>query len=158
MPAERSKKLKERLELARQINNWGTEMPPCSYCERNDRKCCVAESSTRCGECVRRGQKCDVEGPSLSDWASLEREEQRLQSEKTEALAKVMRLERQQQFLRQRGKDMLKRGLKTMDELDAAEEKERKDKEREERLQAEANAAALAFPLVPDGLLELPEF
>jgi hypothetical protein len=53
---------------------------------------------------------------------------------------------------------MLRRGLKTLDELDAAEEKEREDKKREEHLQAEANAAALAFPLVPDDLLELPEF
>ena len=38
--------------------------------------------------------------------------------------ARLARLERQQEFLRKRGRDMLRRGLQTLDELDAAEEKE----------------------------------
>ena len=55
----------------------------------------------------------------------LKREEERLDREEEETLSKLLRLRKQKRLIRTRGKDMLRRGLKTLDELDAAEEAER---------------------------------
>jgi len=97
-------------------------MAPCQYCERNQRKCIKAEeSSARCNECVRRGSRCDTAGPSLSDWESLDRQQERLDQEEEEAMAKILRLRKQKALLRKRGKEMLRRGLKTLDEFDELE-------------------------------------
>jgi hypothetical protein len=72
-------------------------------------------------------------------------EEERLEKERETALllaeqslARARRLEKQQKFLRSRGKDMVRRGLKTLDELDEAEAKERQMES--ERATAEAAA------------------
>jgi hypothetical protein len=153
MPPERSKKIKEREALAARIRDAGYEMPPCSHCERHGRKCLVLpQDSGRCSECVWRGFKCDVEGIPVSDWSSLEREEKRIRQERKETLAKLLRLDKQEEFLRTRGIAMLRRGLKTLDELDAAEEKERKEKEAKEaaKLQA-AQAAEAVMPSFVEG-------
>ncbi|OBT70528.1 hypothetical protein VF21_10439, partial [Pseudogymnoascus sp. 05NY08] len=63
-------------------------------------------------------------GPEHPDWVKLEREEDRLDREEEETLSKLLRLRKQKRLIRTRGKDMLRRGLKTLDELDAAEEAE----------------------------------
>jgi hypothetical protein len=160
MPPLRSK-YKERVELALRIEQSGFEMPACSYCERNNRSCIVASNdSGRCSECVRRGARCDVEGPSSGDFQSLLREEERLSRERKETLAKLLRLDRQQEFLRTKGREMLRRGLKTMDELDEAEEKEKQEREKENAARAAETTAApeqadpfadlgLEYPLLP---------
>ena len=41
--------------------------------------------------------------------------------------ARLAHLEKQQEFLCRRGRDMLRRGFYTLDELEAVEEKERQD-------------------------------
>jgi hypothetical protein len=60
----------------------------------------------------------------VSDWSSLEREEKRIRQERKETLAKLLRLNKQEEFLQTRSIAMLQRSLKTLDELDAAKEKE----------------------------------
>jgi hypothetical protein len=83
----------------------------------------------------------------VRDWDALEREEERIRVARREAVellartsAKLARLDKQQEFLRRRGRDMLRRGLKTMDELDEVEEKEKT--EAAQRASAEAAQAA----------------
>lgn len=147
MPPERTLPNKKRLEretLSRRIKRCGFEMSPaCSTCEQHSRKCIVLpQDSGRCSECVWRGFKCDATGVPESDWSALEREEQRIRQEKKETLAKLLRLERQEEFLRERGMKMLRRGLKTLDELDEVEEKERKEKEEAERREREGRPTA----------------
>jgi hypothetical protein len=135
-------KSRQKNALADKIQRTGIEMPSCSRCERQGLSCVVASDTTRCGECVRSKSKCDVAGPSLSDWYSLEREEKRLEEEEKATLAKLLRLHTQKASLRSRGREMLRRGLKSLDELDAAEEAEK--------------VAAAAIPL-PTGDFEFPE-
>jgi hypothetical protein len=146
---------KKRSRLADYIDREGVEMFPCSNCMKHKRPCVCSDtsSSKRCGECVRRGIKCDVEGIPVSDWDTLDREEYRLetaemvaeeslrkaQEQMNLALNRLARLKKQKRFLRERGKDMLTRGLKTLDELDEAEEKEKQEKEK-----AAAEAARLS--------------
>ena len=48
-------------------------------------------------------------------------------------MAKILRLEKQKALLKERAKEMSRRGLKFLEELDAAEEKERQEKEEQER-------------------------
>jgi len=139
-------KLKERLALAQRITATGIEMPPCSRCEKKELKCVVSDDSRRCGECVRTNARCDAGGPSTSEWEKLEREERRLQEEEEEAMAKILRLRKQQRLFRSRAKDMLRRGLKTMDELDEAEEKERAAAEQAARQGGEVNASSEVPP------------
>ena len=98
------------------------------------------EKSQRCGECVRRGVKCDALQTSVDDLQSLRMEEDRLKFERDMAfeaamagLARVRELELRQAELRERGREMLRRGLKTLDELDEAEEKEKKESPNERR-------------------------
>jgi hypothetical protein len=63
----------------------------------------------------------------------LERKEERLEREEEETLAKLLRLRKQRKFLRTRGKEMLRRGLQTLDELDMVEEQERQEADRKEK-------------------------
>jgi len=139
MPPIRSPKLKERQKLADEIQKLGIEMSPCSLCSKHDRKCIISDDGSRCSECTRRGKKCDAKGPSLADWEALDREENRLRREEEEtstllmesvtkvqeAAAKLQRLKKTQRLWKTRAREMLRRGLKTMDELDAAEAAER---------------------------------
>ena len=163
MTADSQRKKREQFALGNHIARVGVEMSPCSFCERNGKKCVVVPSERpRCAECVRIGKKCDVEGIPASDWAAVEREEFRLdsaemlaedtlrkaQAEMNEAVNRLSRLRKQKQFLRRRAADMLRRGLRTMDELDAAEEEERLERERKEKeveqREREAQAATSA--------------
>jgi len=83
-------------------------MPPCSRCEKKQLKCIVSDDSKRCNECVRTNAWCDAGGPSASEWEKLECEERRLQEEEEEAMAKILRLRKQQRLFRSRAKDMLR--------------------------------------------------
>ena len=85
-------KYKERILLACTIENLGVEMSPCSFCERNNRKCIVDDSSKRCSKCVRHGASYNVEGPSSSDIESMLHEMERLNREDEEAMAKILHL------------------------------------------------------------------
>jgi hypothetical protein len=95
--------------------------------------------SSRCAECVRTKSKCDgLEDswdrnvPKLSDWESLDQQEERLRREEEEAMSKILRLRKQQDFLRKRRKEMSRRGLKFLDELDEVERRETEEKKERE--------------------------
>jgi CO dehydrogenase/acetyl-CoA synthase beta subunit len=104
---------------------------------------------------------CDVEGIPVGEWRSLEVETDRLEREKEVAFAqleaaqrtalesasRIRRLEKQERFLKSKGKDMVRRGLKTLDELEEAEEKERQMESERATVEAAAmpsNAPALS--------------
>ena len=108
-------------------------MSPCTRCKERGLRCLTSPMSKRCNECVRSNSRgCNVSAPSENEWLSLQKEEERLRSETratrdtvATALARLNRLEQQQDLLKTRGAEMLRRGLKTLDELDAAEARER---------------------------------
>ncbi|KAF7867237.1 hypothetical protein EAF04_005320 [Stromatinia cepivora] len=144
-PVRTAKSTNNRVLLYQRIKESGLIMSPCSRCAARGLECRVLEDSRRCGECIRANGsgKCDVFGPSASDWEALDREERRIEQELREALSKQLRLLTQQRSLRSRAGEMLRRGLKTLDELDEAEEKERLEKERMEK---EKSDSALSAP------------
>jgi hypothetical protein len=167
-----SRKTLESIALAFRIerSSAAIEMAPCSFCRRHGRRCIAVEpqasddvKSSRCSECVRhRRPKCDYTSklPSLRDWESIDRQRQKLKAEEEEAMAKILRLRKQQRFLDDREQEMLRRGLSTLEELDQAEASEKVETERLEA-QALALTEASAFlsnpSLDPEALTDLPE-
>jgi hypothetical protein len=123
-------------------------MVACSRCERAGRSDqCIGMPTglpnRRCAECSRQGKTCDFVSrnrmPELSDWDSIDRQRERLKSEEEaaiavsqEAMAKVLRLRKQQRFLDERERKMIEAGMNSLDELDKLEERERLEKERAE--------------------------
>jgi hypothetical protein len=140
---ESERKSLESAALAERILSSGFEMTGelrCSSCIRQGRECIVSGLSRRCASCVQLGLgSCDVMGPSAADWARLKREEERLAAEETaafaeflrlkaletEALARALRLRKQQASLKTRGLEMMRRGVNSVDALDALEAQER---------------------------------
>lgn len=99
-----------------------------------------SSESRRCSECVQSKVRCDLRDdpwgnhvPSLSDWASIEKQKQRLEEQEEEAMAKILRLRKQKRLLIEREREMACRGLKYLDELDKAEQKEREEEGRREQ-------------------------
>jgi len=162
MSSETIKKRKERLNLIHYIEDNGDKMIPCSTCRRRNRKCVVApDRSDRCSECIRAKVPCNVkasladmwedEVPSMTDWESIEKQEEKLREQEEEAMSKILRLRKQQRLLCQRRDEMAKRGLKFLDELDAAEEKERKEKELAQAAQTTDTSVPTVEPILdPD--------
>lgn len=133
-------------------------MAPCSRCEKSGLECRTLPESKRCGECVKSGyMKCDVSGLSPSEWDILTQEEARLEAEEEaaalaeqEAFSRRMEIRKRQKELRDRGSEMLRRGLRTLDELDAAEDKERREREQEEERQRVATETVGSSSAVVD--------
>lgn len=143
MSSSKHTKIKERIALADKIKSSGIEMLPCARCDKRALPCLVSGDSSRCSECVRAGQKCDISGPSVADWERLRKEEERLEREQElaeqailqahqaaiAALARSQRLKKQRALLKQRGSEMIRRGAATLDELDDLEAKEKENAE-----------------------------
>jgi hypothetical protein len=154
MPPVRSSS-NRRSDLFVRSVSFGGEMIPCTACEKKGFRCVkLSEGASRCAECIRRGlSRCDAGGPVPSDWVSLDRAKETLEREEEEAqeeherlvasgLAKIRRIRAQRRFLRDREREMLRRGLASLDELDEVEEKEKKDREEAEQREREAQVAA----------------
>ncbi|PQE06812.1 hypothetical protein CJF30_00008729 [Rutstroemia sp. NJR-2017a BBW] len=58
----------------------------CSRCSEKNLECRVLPGADRCGECTKSvgRDSCDVFGSSASSWASVQREEARLEAEEEE--------------------------------------------------------------------------
>jgi hypothetical protein len=106
----------------------------CSRCEKRNLKCIVSnkENSGCCSECVLRRAKCNAKGIPVSEWQALKLETDCLKQESKAAMRAVCknitclkRLKKQKKFLKSKGKDMVRYGLKMLDKLEEAEEKER---------------------------------
>jgi len=168
----RAKLIKERTRrLAARVRDNGVIMPSCSRCLRQKEVCCVSADSERCAHCILAGGnvQCDVWGPTPSEWVKLEKTEkeladdlrlaeeaqQRLMNHLFEAQAKVLRIRKQREMFRARASEMLRRGFKSLRDLEATEDKERLAEEGErlvtEQAQSEGEASALADPAaLPD--------
>jgi hypothetical protein len=158
MRTQPAKKRKESEALASRIKRSGFEMFPCSNCERENKRCLVSdrENSGRYSEYVLQKASCNVEGILVSEWQSLKVEEERLQHESEAAMRAVCknmsclkRFKKQKKFLKSKGKDMVRRSLKTLDKLEEVEEKEKQMEEERAATRAAATVCALA-PSKPD--------
>ena len=159
------KKRKESKALASCIKRTSFEMFLCSRCEKRNLKCVVLdkENSGHCSKYVLQGTPCDVKGIPVREQCSLKVKEERLEHEREAALlltkqslARARCLKKQQKFLKSKGKDIVCRGLKTLDELEEVKERERQiETERAAATQIYGQAAA-ANPFARIKILLLP--
>jgi hypothetical protein len=163
----------QRFQLARLIEESVDSMeitPRCGCCERDNLRCIVAldkATSKRCSECVRKKNVCDAMAdpwkrnvPSREDFAALTRQERSYEEQEEEAMAKILRLRKQKRLLQKRRVEMSRRGLQFLDELDAAEQKEKDAAEQKEKEVSEkaitpsSPSFDLLLPTQPDWLSE----
>ncbi|APA11525.1 hypothetical protein SS1G_04938 [Sclerotinia sclerotiorum 1980 UF-70] len=126
----------------------------CSRCFEKNLECRVLPNATRYGECVKSvgSGRCDVYGHSAGDWSRVSSEEDRLRREEEaavqvsqEAVAKILRLRKQQRVLREKAGKMLQHDLRTIEALEEFEaEEERLEKERIEREKSNPGSSAPA--------------
>jgi len=115
-------------------------MSPCNRCRPSGLVCKVSRDSKRCGNCVRRGYTdCDAKVISGDAFDRVDRERARLDEawnkerdrlraaalEQRQALEKMERLERLRSFLDKREGEMIRRGVDSVEELEAIETEER---------------------------------
>jgi hypothetical protein len=115
--------------------------------------------SRRYADYVRLGKSCDVEAPSSIQWETLEKAKNKLEAA-TEAAemefitvsavaaeisARLARLRRQRKLLKRRGAEILRRGVSSLNELEALEEQEA-DANRVVEPSASPPSSQLSFP------------
>jgi hypothetical protein len=131
--------------LANRIELRGVTMPSCGHCQKHSLVCVVSVDSNSCSNCVRRQRKnCDAKEISEGAFLVLDRERERLDAawasaqsqallaaqSQQQAWAKMARVEKLKGLLAVREGELIRRGVKTIEELEKLEEEERLEKER----------------------------
>jgi hypothetical protein len=105
---------------------------PCSRCLRRGEVCVMDSKSRNCASCTRYGRKCEKRFHSDKEWDALERAESKIDAELrlaeekhvelsqqfAQTLARIVRLRKQKQFLKERGKKMLDHDTVVIDRFD----------------------------------------
>ncbi|KAK3320047.1 hypothetical protein B0T19DRAFT_433681 [Cercophora scortea] len=103
------KVLSERI-LASYIINFGTTPTmPCANCFRHQRKCQMAEGSSRYSECLTR--KVSYDGADVSY-----RQRKKMESEEQQLLERLLFLKKQQKILRDYGEALFRRNIQDFKE------------------------------------------
>lgn len=137
MPRKNPRKRDYHQLLSITICTTGIEMPfSCDRCSSLNKHCIVSEksSSKACSECVLAKKSCSFSVVSfpregleryLKAHTKLEQERKAAIEELARASAKVARLERQSEFLRERGSRLVQESIASLEQLEALEEAER---------------------------------
>ncbi|KAM0133037.1 hypothetical protein ACHAO1_006398 [Botrytis cinerea] len=122
----------------------------CSRCLKKNLECRVLPNAARCGECIKSvgSGRCDVYGHSVGDWFRVNSEEDCLRCEEEEAMAKILRLRRQQRVLREKAGKMLQHDLHTIEALEEFEAEEQRLES--ERIEREKEQASNSFVVAGD--------
>jgi hypothetical protein len=140
--SESERKTREREDLAGHIDSMGETMPSCTGCKDKGIECVADPGNTRsekCSACIRTKISCDVkvaledrwdaQVPNESDWAKINKQLEKLDSEEEAAMAKILRARKLKAMLRKRRDEMGRRGVRYLADLDELKEKERKELE-----------------------------
>jgi hypothetical protein len=119
--------LKNRILQSSEIRKNGFIVEfPCEHCRFNDLDCIMDDKNSKCAACTRRGRPCERRFHSEKEWNKLKESEQQVSRELSEALsqqaelsAKIARLFRQQEFLRERGVNMKDHNRKLLEIMDS---------------------------------------
>lgn len=145
-------RVKERIRQADSIKEKGHVVEnSCEYCFLKGTPCIMDSKNRNCASCTRRGRKCEKRFHGDREWNELKRNEKKLQDQLSEALAeqarvsaKVARLFKQQQFLKDRGEKMLDHDSNVLERLDEENPLSAEELQELERLADEQEAAQLA--------------
>ncbi|KAM0124397.1 hypothetical protein ACHAO1_011058 [Botrytis cinerea] len=165
MPPVRTTSIHDPAFLSARVARSGSKREPCALCFQTGRDCLVDEElSKRYSACIRfKKGRCYPGFAMPSQYESLERQQEQLRLEEEKAFAesqvlsaksqeltaRILRLRRQQDFLRKREKEMIRRDLRTLEELDLAEENERLEKEKLEKEHVEKESVNVGAAPTP---------
>ena len=146
-----SRQQQNRITLSSRINRVGKMVFPCSRCAQQKVECRRILGAKKCGNCTRRGCKCDVQDVTAPQFERIDKERQRIKSEIRQsreameaAMARWKRFERLQESLEEREAELIRRGLDNIEELERVEAEEK----------AASSLASAPSPLDPITLLE----
>ena len=145
-------RVKERVRQADNIKDKGHVVEnPCEHCFLKGIPCIMDSKNRNCASCTRRGRKCEKRFHNDREWNELKRNEKQIQAQLAEALAeqaqisaKVARLFKQQQFLKDCGERMLDHDSNVLERLDEENPLSTEELQELERLADEQEAAQLA--------------
>jgi hypothetical protein len=159
MPVDNKTRKQNRLRQYNEIllNGLVTDHP-CELCLSQNKECVMDLKSRNCAECTRRGRKCTKRFHSDREWDRLERDRQRLADELKDAkkrwleysqkmqneMSTILRLETQQEFLRQRNDNMRYHDSAVLDQLDSDNPLSAEDLAELDRLADASDAQVLA--------------
>ena len=145
-------RVRERVRQADSIKEKGHLVEnSCEHCFLKGIPCIMDSKNRNCASCTRRGRRCEKRFHGDREWNELKRSEKKLQDQLSEALAeqarisaKVARLFKQQQFLKDRGEKMLDHDSNVLERLDEENPLSAEELQELERLADEQEAAQLA--------------
>lgn len=158
MPVSNEVRKRNRLLQYRAILANGSIVDnPCDHCAQSNKSCVMDSKNKNCAECTRRGRKCLKQFHSEREWENLHRDQEKIASEleeaqrnwlehsqkMQEAMSKILRLQKQQRFLKERGGRMLEHDSLLMEQLDEEDPPSAEDLRELERLADESDAAFL---------------
>jgi len=116
----------ERARQTSRILRYGHPVDnPCEYCSHQGQGCIMDDKNRNCAACTKRGRKCEKRFHNNNEWVQFEKDEVATTRQLNEALAeqaklsaKIVRLFKQQEFLRSKGRRMLDHDTVVMDKLD----------------------------------------
>ena len=93
----------------------------CKRCEDTPQLCHSGDGSDRCVECVRVGLDCDLSPINIPKWKRLEERRKRLRKERSEAMARVMRMDKEIESIEEDQERMVQKELKNIQDLEVEE-------------------------------------
>ena len=93
----------------------------CKRCEGIPQLCHSGNDSDRCVECVRAGVDCDLSPINVLKWKRLEERRKRLRRERSEAMARLIRLDKETESIKEDQERMVQKEIKNIQELEAEE-------------------------------------
>ncbi|RJE21888.1 hypothetical protein PHISCL_05773 [Aspergillus sclerotialis] len=154
-------KYADNKRLADRIERTGRPVDaPCDYCRHRSKLCIMSTNarSKKCSTCARRGHKCGHQFTTDQEWDNLGRDEVKAACDLAEAqhsfiqyaqsiqevIARIVRLQKHQQFLRERGGRMLEHDIAVLERLEEEDPLSTEDVRELERLADEHDAAQIA--------------
>ena len=127
-----SRQQRQRIQLSLRIQKFGKMVRPYSRCQQSNSECKLLMGSSKCGNCTRRGLRCDIRDVEADDFVRIDREATRLENEiekmeqiRRENDARLERFRRLRKALHERELEMVRRGVENIEELERIEDEER---------------------------------
>ena len=121
-----------RLALSVRINSIGKIVYPCSRYQQSDSECKLLMGFQKCKNYTRKGIRCDVRDMTKGHFKKIDKERERLKGKLQKfrkairkAIARIKRFERFREALSKREKDLIRRGLDNIEELERLKDEER---------------------------------
>lgn len=163
-----SDQVTRRARLYNRILQFGSPVEPrCEFCFLRGHTCVMDSRNQKCAECTRRGRRCERQFHDEKEWNRLEKSRKELRDKIRKvresiatSYATLNRLERQEEYLNERGSRMLVHDSNVLERLDEENPPSAEDLQELERSADEeaAHLAAVSNDLSLTQMMNSPSF